>query len=210
MTNAPDFDKYKAILVDWDGTIVDSLTVWLDAYKELFAANEIKIPDEEIVGTVFGDWLFYENFELKDFNIDSFVEGVNQRLSEVEPLPSAISFIRDRARKHKLGLVTSSYRANLESQKVFHTLSGFFEVVVAGDEVERHKPDPEPLRKALAVLGVEAAKAIYIGDTATDIQAGNAIGMDTCLLYSPDGRGMQNLSALLEERPDFVMHGWLS
>lgn len=50
---------------------------------------------------------------------------------------------------------------------------------VSGDTLPQRKPDPAPLHHACAIAGLDAATAIYVGDSARDIQAGRAAGMIT-------------------------------
>lgn len=50
---------------------------------------------------------------------------------------------------------------------------------VSADEVSQTKPHPEPLFKAAAMAGVEAARCIYVGDHPRDIEAGRRAGMLT-------------------------------
>lgn len=51
--------------------------------------------------------------------------------------------------------------------------------LVAGDTLDRRKPDPEPLLHACACLGIESAQARYVGDDERDVVAGRAAGMAT-------------------------------
>ena len=50
-------------------------------------------------------------------------------------------------------------------------------MVVAGDETERHKPDPEPLLSALERLAPSRRGAVYVGDSPFDMQAAKAAGI---------------------------------
>jgi phosphoglycolate phosphatase len=50
---------------------------------------------------------------------------------------------------------------------------------VSGDTLPQRKPDPAPLHHACAVAGIDAATAIYVGDSSRDIEAGRAAGMVT-------------------------------
>jgi phosphoglycolate phosphatase len=50
---------------------------------------------------------------------------------------------------------------------------------VSGDTLPQRKPDPAPLHHACRLAGVEAATAIYVGDSSRDIEAGRAAGMAT-------------------------------
>ena len=51
--------------------------------------------------------------------------------------------------------------------------------VVSGDTLKRKKPWPDPLLHACAMVGTPAARAVYIGDDARDIEAGRRAGMRT-------------------------------
>ena len=77
----------------------------------------------------------------------------------------------------------------------------FFDVIITLDEVERAKPDPEPLEKALAALGSTPSEAMMIGDNHHDILGGQNAGTYTCgVSWSLKGR------AYLEEyHPDYML-----
>jgi phosphoglycolate phosphatase len=60
--------------------------------------------------------------------------------------------------------------------------------VVGGDETEKIKPDPEPLRLCLARLMRDPAGALMVGDFENDVLAGRAAGLSTCgALWGFDG-----------------------
>jgi len=50
-------------------------------------------------------------------------------------------------------------------------------VIVGGEDVTRHKPDPEGLQRALASLGIEGDQALYVGDHPVDGQAAAGAGV---------------------------------
>jgi phosphoglycolate phosphatase len=63
--------------------------------------------------------------------------------------------------------------------------------VVSGDTTAHAKPHPAPLLHALAAAGVEAARAVYVGDDLRDVQAGQAAGLRTvAAAYGYLGDGM--------------------
>jgi len=85
---------------------------------------------------------------------------------------------------------------------------------VCADEVTNPKPHPEPVQKALALLGADAGKSVYVGDSIHDMMSGRAAGVRTAAaLWGPFGREHlegatpdywlerpENLLRLLEER----------
>ncbi len=71
-------------------------------------------------------------------------------------------------------------------------LADLLETRVFGDDLEVHKPDPAPLRKALDLLDLadRPAEVIYVGDAPTDMQMASAVGVRavgiTSVLGDPD------------------------
>jgi pyrophosphatase PpaX len=80
----------------------------------------------------------------------------------------------------RMGVVTSKgTEATLRGIELFG-LADYLSVVVTADDVERHKPDPYPLRFAASALGVELEYCVYVGDSPHDMQAaisGDAIAV---------------------------------
>ena len=88
-----------------------------------------------------------------------------------------------RERGLKLGLVSNAFdpprllHGDLEELGVAARL----DVAVFSSEVGRRKPDPVIFERALTALGVEPARALFVGDTlATDVAGAKAFGMHTC------------------------------
>ena len=84
-----------------------------------------------------------------------------------------------RAMGCRLGIVTSKNRAGAQRGLALVGLAHAFELTVAADDVERAKPDPEPVLRALEGLRAEARQAVYVGDSVHDIHAGKAAGVAT-------------------------------
>jgi phosphoglycolate phosphatase len=68
----------------------------------------------------------------------------------------------------RMGRCTNKpYRPTLDVLEAFG-LSGFFSAVVAGDTMDKRKPDPAPLLEVVRRLGGMPASAVLIGDSAVD------------------------------------------
>ncbi len=61
---------------------------------------------------------------------------------------------------------------------------------MTADDVERPKPDPEPVLRALDLAGeTDPSRAVYVGDSVHDMQAGRAAGVATAaVLWGPNSR----------------------
>jgi HAD superfamily hydrolase (TIGR01509 family) len=75
-----------------------------------------------------------------------------------------------------LGLVTSSGRREVEPVIVRTGLAPLFGAAVYGEDVKRHKPDPEPYRTAAERLG--ARRALVVEDSQAGIASGRAAGFE--------------------------------
>ena len=79
----------------------------------------------------------------------------------------------------QLAICSSRGRPTLEGfVKTFH-LEHYVSMVVSANDVERHKPHPEPVQKILAALGVAPGEAVVVGDASYDILMGRAAGCRT-------------------------------
>jgi pyrophosphatase PpaX len=73
------------------------------------------------------------------------------------------------------------------------------DVLVCADEVTNPKPHPEPVEKAVALLGADPATTVYVGDSIHDMHSGRAAGvMTAAALWGPFKRAHLESSA-----PDF-------
>ena len=59
-------------------------------------------------------------------------------------------------------------------------LENYFDVLIATEDTERHKPDPQPVLTACERLCVAPDDALYVGDSVFDILCGKNAGMKTC------------------------------
>ena len=95
-----------------------------------------------------------------------------------------------RLRRHgvRLGLVTASTRGVVEPNLERLNLEGMFETACYSDDVERSKPHPEALLRALDELGVAPADTVYVGDTTVDLAMAAAAGAPFVAVGTDDRR----------------------
>ena len=87
----------------------------------------------------------------------------------------ALQALKDRG----LGMAIVTSKSLKSTSRIVQAagINGYFDTIVTADHVTRHKPDPEPILKALEVLGVTAQEAVYIGDARFDVQAASCAGV---------------------------------
>jgi pyrophosphatase PpaX len=115
----------------------------------------------------------------------------------VEPV---LEHLRNEGRT--LGIVTVKSRMTVELTLELLPLGSFFEVVVNGDDVQEHKPDPAGLLLALERLGADAADAAYVGDSPFDLQAAKAAGIGS---VGVTWGGIHGRDRLEPEEPDALV-----
>lgn len=102
---------------------------------------------------------------------------------------------------YKLAIVSTKINAVVMKGLRFTKLDEFFEVIITLDHVEKAKPDPEPVQKALALLGSSPEEAIMIGDNYHDILSGQNAGTKTAgVAWSAKGR-----EHLEQYNPDYIL-----
>ena len=201
----------RAVLFDMDGLLVDSEPVW-------------SVAEAEIMAWLGGPW----NLDVKarcvgrrmdeacrilvavagsSVSPDEVLERLVGRMCELfreslPLLPGAVELVDAcRAAGVRTALVSSSYRALVDA--ALETLGEQrFDVTVAGDEVERAKPAPEPYERATAALGVHPGDCVVVEDSAAGTQSGEAAGCHVLVVPNvvdvPGGPGRTVVASLAE------------
>jgi beta-phosphoglucomutase len=184
------------IIFDFDGVIVDSHPVHLQAWKDFFLSMNKEVPDdelsfvlegakkEEILRHFLGDLTeqqarLYGAEKEKLFRSHAaelkMVRGFDQFLAQVEAagLPIAVA--------------TSGSRTRVEDTMEHFDLHGRFRAVVTGDDVPRGKPDPGLFYLAARGMQVDAENILVCEDAVAGVAAARAAGMK-CLAIAANGR----------------------
>jgi len=82
-----------------------------------------------------------------------------------------------RAAGQRLGIVSSKYRYRIERILAEGGLVSQFEVIIGGEDVTQHKPDPAGLLLALQRLHLPAPDVLYVGDHPVDAEAASRVGV---------------------------------
>jgi pyrophosphatase PpaX len=172
--------RYPVVLFDLDGTVVDSGGIILASMRH--ATQTVlgrEFTDEELLANVGGPGL---EAQMEALGPGRTAELVSVYREHNEPLHETLQgflgveavLVELRNRGRRLGIVTAKRRATVDLAFARLPLAHLFDVVVGGDETDRHKPDPEPLLLALKRLGAAPEQAAYVGDSPYDMQAARA------------------------------------
>ena len=175
--------RFPTVLFDLDGTVVDSGAIILASMRH--ATREVlgrEYSDEELLRTVGGPGLEAQMETIDPERVDELVDvyrahniPLHDGLEACVGMEDAL--VRLHAEGRRLGVVTAKRRDTAELAFATVPLGHLFEVIVGGDETERHKPDSEPLLLGAERLGADPAQTAYVGDSPFDVLAAKAAGM---------------------------------
>jgi HAD superfamily hydrolase (TIGR01509 family) len=192
----------QAVLFDMDGLLVDSERLWLET-------------ETEVMAWLGGTWTPEHQHDLIGGSLERTVaymlalsgpvappeevgerllDGMERRLKADVPLMPGAGALLDEVRAAGLpsALVSSTRRALMDL-----ALEGLgrdrFTVTVAGDEVARNKPDPEPYVTAARMLGVDPRRCAALEDSPNGARSASDAGCRVIVIPSllpvPDGPG---------------------
>jgi pyrophosphatase PpaX len=199
-------DNTKAVLFDIDGTLLDTFEYIYGAFEHTFDVHGIVRLSREEISQLMGRTLEdvyatmapgQDAVALAETHRQFQVQNV--KLAKVFPDTVNVLGTLKRQRFKLAAITTRSNRTSvlsLEQNGIAH----YFDVVVSLEDVVRHKPDPEPIFKALHSLDLMPADAIMVGDTSADVMAGKNAGTKTvAALYGFGGEPLRKL------QPDYAI-----
>lgn len=197
----------RVVLFDLDGTLIDSVELIFSSYRHTLQTHRGAVPADDVwlkgLGTPL--WEQFRRFTTDDQEIDAMVATYREHnlanhdrmVREYPGVRRAVEHLR--ARGARLGIVTSKLRRGAERGLRHCGFDGLFEVLVCADDVERTKPHPEPVLRALEALAAGADETVFIGDSPHDLASGRAAGVRTgAVLWGPFSR-----ERLAAHEPDY-------
>ena len=148
---------------------------------------------------------------------DAFVRFFVQRADEVMIDKTAIlddvpGILRDLKQQGFLtGIVSTKYRHRIEAILNRESLLKWVDIIVGGEDVSVHKPDPEGLLAAIKQLGSRPANCLYVGDSVVDAQTAGRAGVRFVAVLSGvtplrhfDSYSVDRIIRKLSELPSFI------
>ncbi len=186
--------EIKVIIFDFDGTLCDTRSNIIIAFRATMERLGLDMRDEATCGATIGLTLrdgfksMYPDFD--DAKIDYCVETYRQIFAErrKELMPDLFPGVKEtleelHKRGYRMTIATSRLTDSLMLFMRHHGIDHYFEYAVGSDSVTHHKPHPEPALKTLAALNIAPSEAIMVGDMPVDIAMAHnagirAIGVD--------------------------------
>ena len=182
--------KYQAAIFDIDGTLLDSVDLHAEAWRQVFLHHDRDIPFEQIRAQIGkgGDQLLPVFFSEEE--VEKFGEKMNTErgklfktefMPKVKPFPG-VRTLFERLKKDgfKIALASSARRDELEHYAKLLEIDDLIDAGTSTDDAEKSKPHPDIFEAAVKKLsGVPTGTCLAIGDTPYDAEAAGKIGIKT-------------------------------
>ena len=209
-------DRPQMILIDVDGTLVDSVPDLAFCVDEMMKAigreprGEEKVRDwvgngverlvrRALVGRLEGEPDDAEFEKAYPIFLELYAENTSKRSTLYPGVQEGLDYLKERG--YPLGCVTN--KAEQFTLPLLQDLGiyDYFGIVVAGDTLPQKKPDPTPLLYAAEFFGAEPERCLMIGDSVSDVKAARAAGFSiVCMSY-----GYNHGEDIRDYHPDAVI-----
>ena len=185
----------KALVLDFDGLMVDTEATSLRSWQELYRANRQELPLDLWV-TLIGTWdaafnpaAYLESLIGRELTDEEHAERYarEQALAAQQPLLPGVLRHLDAAEELgvALAVASSSSRRWVEGHLVRLGIRDRFACIRARDDVTLTKPDPELFAEALACLGVAPDEALAYEDSVHGLVSAKAAGLRCVVVPGP-------------------------
>ena len=212
--SAPKSDRLLALLLDHDGTLVDSESAHHLLWNAVLAPFGASITALEYERDYAGLPALDNGAQsVARFGLRATAEDLAQAKfaatraylqDQAFPLMPGVSAALAHWRgRFRLGVVTGARTFAVQNTLQKHGLAEGFECVVSADDVARTKPDPACYRLALARMGLAAENVLAIEDTAHGVEAATGAGVRCIAIPTPLSAG-HDFSAACAVLPDMT------
>ena len=207
----------RAVLFDWDGTLLDSYQADANAYVQMFRALGVCWQPGNLAQHYSPDWHnVYRAAELPPERWPEADRLWRRFYRSERPLlqTGARLVLQTLAQRFRLGLVSSGSSLRVRSQIRAFGLEHLFGVSIFGDQVPHRKPHPLQLQLAIRQLGLQPGSCIYIGDAPEDVKMARRAGVAVVgvLQHSPVPESLRAsrpnvLIKTISSLPELIWHG---
>jgi HAD superfamily hydrolase (TIGR01509 family) len=202
--------RLKVILLDLDGTIVDSRDAYKEAVKTAFAAFGQNFGVAEVATEI--PRRLEQNLPINDLlkgiDVQKFLDlylnaYYKATATKTKPMPKIDVTLRKLSEKAALALITMRYvpKENVIKELENFGLAKYFQHVITALDTHTPKPSPEALIKCAKKFGVQPCECLVVGDSVADIKAGKNAGAKTVAVLS----GIFSREELEREKPDLIL-----
>jgi HAD superfamily hydrolase (TIGR01509 family) len=211
----------RAVIFDVDGTLVDSVDIHAEAWRDAFLdfGHELRIEDIRRQIGKGGDQLmpvFLSNVEVdaQGAALEAHRSNIlkSRYLSKIKGFPNVRELVqRLKAQGLQIVLASSAKGEELSFYKKQAGIEDLIDTETSSDDAEKSKPDPDIFQAAKNRLdGIKADDIIVVGDTPYDAEAAEKAGLRTigvlCGGFSEDDLRRAGCIAIYKDPSDRLAH----
>jgi HAD superfamily hydrolase (TIGR01509 family) len=206
----------KGVLLDVDGTLVDSNDAHAKAFERMFKEFGYDVPFERVRPLIGmgGDQIFPElvpgtdheegeGKKMSDRRTEIFLETVQ----DLKPTDGARALL-ERMKRDGLTLVAASSARKQELEHLLKVVQveDLIDEETTSSDAEASKPEPDIIRVALEKVGLKSDEVVLLGDTPYDIEAAAKAGVRTIALRSGgfSDEDLQDALAIYDDPADLL------
>lgn len=189
-----DLSRYKGIVFDMDGTLIDSMPAHLEAWEKTCAIHEIPF-DREWFYSLGGMPTLRTAQEInrrfrQHFDVERLAKTKSTFFAELDEqgdlIPATHRVLLDHKDSKKIAVGTGCAMMNAEPLLRRTGILPLLDALVTSDDVVNYKPEPDTFLEAAKRIGLEPHECVVFEDTELGQSAALAAGMDCYLVV--DGK----------------------
>ncbi|WP_262916001.1 HAD family hydrolase [Flavihumibacter cheonanensis] len=186
--------RYKALLFDLNGTMIDDMkyhiVAWSDMLNNVLGAGlsyeEVKAQmygkNEELLVRVFGPDKFSRE-EMQQYSMEKerrYQAAFLPELKLLDGLPGLLDQAKASGIRMAIGSAANTFNIDFVLDNL--RLRSYFDAIISADDVEISKPDPDTYLKCAAAIGVTTKDCLVFEDAPKGVEAAFNAGMDCVVL----------------------------
>jgi len=197
------FYNLRGVILDLDGTLINSLKVYDEVHKKILEKYNIKLdgaldnfgmPPQEIIYNIINKYNL--NIQIEDLKKEFEDIILNEYIEKIKFNPGAkqiLNYFKDK--KYKMAIFTSNTRRlTIEILKYLH-IYNLFDIIITSDDVKQTKPDPEGYIKILKGFSVLPNEILAIEDSIYGVIAAKRAGINVIGVASGVNKKRELISA---------------
>ncbi len=170
------------VVFDFDGTLADTSELIINSFQTVYKKFFGEEKPVEYISQFFGEPLkvtiereFPQPFEDVFNEYREYQSGkFNNDVKLFNNAAEILQYLK--SKNIKTAIVTSRMRESVIKALNYFNIDKYFDVVIAVNDTINHKPHPEPLLKAINLLGTSPDKTLFVGDSRFDMECANNAG----------------------------------